>query len=295
VTSPRQLGFWAVVALVALRLGIGWHFFKEGAKKFEGEGFTSLGFLQTATGPFADYHKSMIPDRFGLERLDLKRTSRFWEQYVSKSKATYGFDAEQSKQAKQILNRYKVRLKKYFEGNADELSEYKLEVQRFRKASNQPISEVPFQSDRLAAKEVELRQKVAPWLAGVKTFSKQLQQEIYDLGTEAQKAKGKVSIPDRGKPKVDGVVKYVVIGVGIMLILGLFSRLACLMGIGFLLTVMSTQPPWVPGANLQFFYYQMVEVLAMFTLIAFAAGRYAGLDLIIYGMYQRCCGAKNTA
>ena len=56
LTPPiRQIGTFALVSLLLLRLGIGWHFFKEGAKKFQGESFTSVYFLQTAKGPLADF------------------------------------------------------------------------------------------------------------------------------------------------------------------------------------------------------------------------------------------------
>ena len=50
---------------MALRLGVGWHFFKEGAKKFTDAGVPSVAFLRSATGPLADMYKSFIPDRYG--------------------------------------------------------------------------------------------------------------------------------------------------------------------------------------------------------------------------------------
>jgi len=36
-----------VISLVALRLGVGWHFFKEGAAKFDGDRFTAKYFLES--------------------------------------------------------------------------------------------------------------------------------------------------------------------------------------------------------------------------------------------------------
>ena len=88
------------------------------------------------------------------------------------------------------------------------------------------------------------------------------------------------------------MIKFVVVGVGVLLILGLFTRLASVAGMLFLGSVMATQPPWVYGANSQYVYYQMVEVLALFVLFVFAAGRFGGLDYLIYGLYRRCCGPK---
>ena len=74
--------------------------------------------------------------------------------------------------------------------------------------------------------------------------------------------------------------------------LHLSTRLAALGPIGFLLTVMSTQPPWVYGAETTYFYYQLVEVLALFVLFVLAAGQFAGLDYVVHGMYRRCCPPK---
>ena len=133
---------------------------------------------------------------------------------------------------------------------------------------------------------------VSPWLAGVRTFDQQLENDLHAIAEPSQLAR-RVPIPDRSSSPADTLAKYVVLAVGVLLILGLFTRLACLAGMGFLLTVMSTQPPWVAGADTQYFYYQLVEVLAFGVLFAFAAGRFCGLDFIIHGLIQRNSGPKN--
>ena len=90
-----------MITLIALRLGIGWHFFKEGAKKFQGDSFTSVYFLQTAKGPLAEFYKSMIPDRQGYERLDQGKTEEFWQAkiiaeilFVAPNNKSLGTDCE---------------------------------------------------------------------------------------------------------------------------------------------------------------------------------------------------------
>ena len=84
------------------------------------------------------------------------------------------------------------------------------------------------------------------------------------------------------------------IGVGLCLLVGLFTRLAAVVGALFLLSVMATQPPWVPGAETTYFYYQLVEFAAMMLLAAAAAGRVAGLDFILHGLWSKCCGTKGA-
>jgi uncharacterized membrane protein YphA (DoxX/SURF4 family) len=70
VDSRRILGSFAVVALVFLRLVIGWHFFGEGTKKLQydrTDGGFHLAFsadtelLDKAKGPLADWYLSFVP------------------------------------------------------------------------------------------------------------------------------------------------------------------------------------------------------------------------------------------
>ena len=64
--------------------------------------------------------------------------------------------------------------------------------------------------------------------------------------------------------------------IGALLILGLFTRFASLAGGLFLLSVIISQPPWIPGT--QPTAYQAIEMFAMLAIFATCAGRYGGLD-----------------
>lgn len=277
-----------------MRLGIGWHFYKEGAKKFYGDSFTSTYFLLAAKGPFAEFFKSQVPDRFGRERLSTEKTKEFWASYKDQVASRLGFDDKQMQRANELLERYGERLANYRADYSSEMSEYFLELERYQKASTEATRQIPFQRDRLAAKETELRGKMTPWVNDVKTLGENFRADLMEIASDAQRSRGVPPIPDRAKPAADDVVKYVVLGSGILLILGLFTRVASLAAIGFLLSVMATQPPWVAGADTTYFYYQMVEVLALGVLFVFAAGRFAGLDYVIYGLYARSTASKNS-
>jgi hypothetical protein len=58
-----------MVALVALRLGIGWHFFKEGLSHRYDQNWSSEGFLKQAKGPLADKYQSVLPRFHDWDRL----------------------------------------------------------------------------------------------------------------------------------------------------------------------------------------------------------------------------------
>ena len=62
----------AIVMIVLLRVGIGWHFLYEGIYKFEpNSGFSSEGFLGIAKGPTAELYYWMLTDLDGTQRLNM--------------------------------------------------------------------------------------------------------------------------------------------------------------------------------------------------------------------------------
>ena len=176
--------------------------------------------------------------------------------------------------------------------NGPEIEEYLLECQRLEDAKADKMRNVAFQRNWIASKEAELNGTLRPWTNAIHMMGQQLQENLRKIVTQEQQQAGVYPIPHRSEMLVDTFVKFVVIGVGILLVLGLFTRFAAVMGMGFLLSVMSTQPPWSAGADTQYFYYQLAEVLALLVLVGFAAGRFAGLDYLIYGLRMRCCPPK---
>lgn len=82
--------------------------------------------------------------------------------------------------------------------------------------------------------------------------------------------------------------------VGALLILGLFTRLSALAGIGFLVLFYAANPPFVG-----YFYSlpsegsylivnkQLVELGALLVIMLTGSGRFAGLDRIVHGLIAR--------
>jgi len=90
---------------VALRIAVGYHFFKEGTNKLK-YGFNAYGFLSGAKGPLAPAFKGMLNDSDGMAklcvlegndngkqtfRIDTDSTIKQWEQFASYSEGYYGF------------------------------------------------------------------------------------------------------------------------------------------------------------------------------------------------------------
>ncbi|HWC90098.1 MAG TPA: hypothetical protein VG433_10595, partial [Pirellulales bacterium] len=73
--------------------------------------------------------------------------------------------------------------------------------------------------------------------------------------------------------------------VGVCLILGLFARLASLVGALFLASIVLSQPPWLPSSAPT--YPQLLEMLALFTLATVPVGRWCGLDFFLHHLFGR--------
>ena len=87
----------------------------------------------------------------------------------------------------------------------------------------------------------------------------------------------------------DTVTAWFIAGVGACIMLGLFTRLSCVLAAGFLVTTYLTWPsyPWLPQppnteGNPLFVNKNIIECLALLSLACMPTGRWLGLDAIIY-------------
>ena len=64
-----------------------------------------------------------------------------------------------------------------------------------------------------------------------------------------------------------------------LLVLGLFTRVAAIAGGAFLISVIASQPPFVPSAS--DVNYQIVLLLGLLVVAAVGAGRWGGLDFFV--------------
>ena len=72
-----------------------------------------------------------------------------------------------------------------------------------------------------------------------------------------------------------------------LLVLGLFTRAAAIGGAAFLLSVISTQPPWsYAAADTN---YQIIVFCALAVIAAVGAGRWGGLDFFLGLCCSGCC------
>jgi thiosulfate dehydrogenase [quinone] large subunit len=82
--------------------------------------------------------------------------------------------------------------------------------------------------------------------------------------------------------------------VGVCLMLGLFTRLASLIGIGLILLFYLAAPPWIgyfyaiPSEGSYLIVNKnLVELSALVVIMVTGSGRFAGLDRILHGLIRR--------
>ncbi|HZZ71053.1 MAG TPA: DoxX family protein [Pirellulales bacterium] len=196
--SKFQFGLVSVVALVALRLCIGWHFFKEGLSHYTDAKWSSEGFLKQAKGPFADWLQAPLPDFHGWSHLipiaDLPNASddgsstlevkvdarkpkaekaKVWKKWLdavdhdwlrieNQIGAFYGFTDQQKKAAEALHVAARQQLEESLSGFEPDIVAYRHDARRLADLENSPgAKEIPNIKTRIANAQRDLTSEPA--------------------------------------------------------------------------------------------------------------------------------------
>jgi uncharacterized membrane protein YphA (DoxX/SURF4 family) len=93
---------------------------------------------------------------------------------------------------------------------------------------------------------------------------------------------------------IDWTTRWFLLIVGVLLMVGLFTRFSCFAAAGFLLLTILTQPsvPWLPAAPMNegsylFVNKNVIEMFALLALMTTRTGQWAGLDAIVSAIFGR--------
>ncbi|MBN1855054.1 MAG: DoxX family protein [Pirellulales bacterium] len=344
-TGSRICGC-ALVALILLRLAVGWHFLSEGMAKFRDPNFSSEPLLLQAVGPLAKLFHQQVPgfhrwrEHLQTPRLDVplsaedqerlanwkadyeKRRAeakaekkpepaelppvaayqpwgneivRDWAALLTKFKAAVPLNEDQIKQADEILRQRIQLLADYLAEQEADIVTYRHELHRLGQMDQSPAAgKLPYLDERIAYKKGETRGMPGVWIADIRNFEQAYTDALRALVPEnvtekQQKKVTSVLASSTWLDMINLIVTWFTFGIGVLLLAGMFTRLASFAAAMFLLSILASQPPWVAGAELQFFHYQLVEFTALILLIATAAGRYGGLDFFIHSFFSKRC------
>jgi uncharacterized membrane protein YphA (DoxX/SURF4 family) len=314
----------AVITLVVLRVGVGWHFFSQGLKKYVDPNYSSESFLKQAKGPLADWYSSLLPsendfqqhvDRWlqsalpkpGEKTDDAKAKSKVpeasplsqwadkvaasWGEYRVRMERRFALTDAQKQEAQELLDRYRAKLADAVAEAEAWLKSEPQEAVSLQRVESDPLAgEVPFAKERIAQQAAKVRPRAAKLIADAKKLESQFQGDLRLLLDDQQRARPALEPETTKLRKFDTFLTYSLLAGGLCLMIGLFTRLAAVGCAFFLLTVIGTQPPWVFDALPT--YEQAIEFLALLVIAATGAGRWAGLDYFL----SCCCGttACNT-
>ena len=342
----------AIVLIVLLRIGIGWHFFYEGVHKFDPAAeFSSEGFLGIAKGPTADLYYWMLPDLDGLQRIEIGKVKdendnehttfivyeNAWKEYYKNYLKQY--PDVNSDEAATIFNRYIASLRAGAADVEKDVKAFLASRARFMETKRTIRNGASFEQQRRWNQMMKYRSEAAGWTKMLTEMGNGLQSDLGRLvnpdlaGQRGQivtapekelippnefvKAQYTIpsiefSIPPKNSympsfyefsvksrmRAMDLAVMFGLSAIGLCMMIGLCTRLACLGGAAFLVNVILTTFP-VPGVypeipsmvgNFMFVSKDVVELLALLFLALVPSGRWGGLDYFLwnYGGKQIC-------
>ena len=200
----------------------------------------------------------------------------------------------QPKQAELILENHKQQLVDFLSYNEVELISHFATADRLQgfQRDGQNRDQVAVYVDSLRGQVDTIRsdrvKKLRGWTSEVTSIWDSFESQINALAVQEQtvdeqgKKRSKLLVhrpfdDNNAKSKwIDKIIPWFDTIVGVLLIIGLFTRFASIAAALFLVSVILTQPPWIPGTEPTYFY--IIEMFALLVIFATCAGRMGGLD-----------------
>jgi len=298
------------VFMVLLRIAIGWHFFYEGAWKIEQGNWTATQYLMASSGPFRDVFRWMVRDVDGLERMTKASIEKRIDERVRVLTKHYGLSNEQQKELAAFAEVKKngskdnpgdtVFVAWLFDDAYPGAAEFKKQLDDYRKLLSEiePLearkNPTAFEVERLTYMYQKKSQARTALLGLVEGPLKAVDAFVLSRVTPQQLAAGPAPRERSQTAAIDFMNMWALTLVGACLMLGLFTRLACVGAAALLLMYYLAMPPWPglppnPESEGHYLYVNknVIELLAVLMLATSGAGRWAGLDAYISAFLRR--------
>jgi uncharacterized membrane protein YphA (DoxX/SURF4 family) len=190
----------------------------------------------------------------------------------------------------------------------ERLQEYRDKVQQVRRIMTEelPAFGRDVEKRKLPALKADVNRLRTELLADLE---RPMLETLQSVLTEEQKKLGPVKVPAHAKVQdwrlidwVDATTRYGLAAIGLCLLLGLFTRTACVGGAALLLLFYLAAPalPWLPDPPRAEGYYvfvnkNIIEMLALLTLATTRSGWWAGLDGLLSFVTKRGRRARSAA
>ena len=299
-----------------LRIAIGWHLAYEGLCKIDpywqalmrqpaekeskgyAEPFSAEGYLRASTGPLRNYFRNMIPDLHGLRKLELETLREDWNGVVNTAVVDLGLRPEQVKVINERLADLLQRAGQVLERQKAKIDLYKADVEAWRAddASDRYGGRMDLQT-RWSKLESTRRELTAP----IVDLQRELEASLV-MVQDAHQATVDITPPRTMKDffrmtqieQANFLTKWGLAICGGLMVVGLFSQLACLGGAGLLAMFYFSLPPWpglppVPGTEGSYLIVNknLIEMIACLALASMPTGAWGGLDALVRGLITR--------
>jgi len=153
--------------------------------------------------------------------------------------------------------------------------------------------------DQVGTIKSDRQKKLYGWKKEIDGMWSAYEGRVNALAVEEQKGAGPLTVhrpfdqPYSKQKIINKVIPWFDTIVGVLLILGLFTRLASGAAALFLFSVVMTQPFWIPGTPPTYFYW--IELMALLVIFATCAGRMGGLDFFLANAASKDDATLKTA
>jgi uncharacterized membrane protein YphA (DoxX/SURF4 family) len=186
------------------------------------------------------------------------------------------------------------KTKEVVEQRKGKITEYKELLSHYNEQL--PRARETFEHKHLETQWDEIQKLRSDLVAPVRALESDFRQDARKLLTVEQLARGPVPEPWTAQQRIDHLTIWTLIGVGCLLMAGLFSRLSALGAAALLLSFYLAVPPWpgveelieTAGPEHSFIINKnLIEVIALLAIASMPTGRWLGLDQLFSLAFRR--------
>lgn len=278
--------------MVLLRMAIGWHFFYEGVWKLVQPDWSAQHYLLASSGPFRPIFRMMVKDPDGVERLTLDSTQDRIDASFERIVNHYEFDDEQKKEAEAIKESAQATAEDMYKNDEDfkkQMEDYLILLDEIKTVENMnPKPE--YKKERMYDMYARKNRTLKSVLGRADQPMTNMEQSLLAMRKDGQiYDKGDVPPPPSQTEWIDWANMIALTAVGVGLMLGLFTRLSALGGVGLLVMYYFAMPPWPglpPNPEAEGHYLivnkNLIEAFALLMIATSGIGRWAGLDAFFH-------------
>ena len=301
-------------ALTFLRIVIGLHFFLEGSSHLRDPSWSSAGFRKAAVGPLASFLKTDLPETgdwkgtLGIvssaDVEDVTDAAAAWRSSIVEewkilgerrkavlSNSGWAAPADWDEISSAALRAADKKLASMLDYANEDLLDYCGQVIRLKTTEKSAMArDVPFMRDRVADKERELAGQKNGWMEEANAVGRELVAAWNEPLSAEERRIADTAVEPTRLWKADRFVSWSLATIGACLVVGIFTKFNAIGGVFFLLSVVASQPFWLPAA--QATYDQWVEIAGLLVLASVPLGAWAGIDAFLMPILNRYCPLK---